>query len=385
MVGKIWDVKIWNIKNSIAAGLVAIVIAACPFARAGEIKITLPMRSHLTPVQRLNRRGVEEVAKHRYEKAEALFYRAYLLDPDDPYTLNNLGYISELQGQVDRALNFYQLAGEQATDAVIARASSSRVEGQSIKAALAIPDQPMQINHDNVEAVRMLSQGRAPEADLFLTQVLQKNPNNVFTLNNLGVAKEMEGESQEALKFYDQAAAENSSASAVVTLDRAWRGKPVSQMAARNARSLRNRIASQQSTEAQLADLNVRGVSALNRNDVRDAEQDFRAAYALDPNNAFALNNIGYVSEMNGDRETAEFFYGKAQTMPGANLKVGLATRTTAEGSKLVQVASESDSSVESKVAQQQAARRARHEPVELLRRDNTPVQEQPSQTAPNQ
>jgi Flp pilus assembly protein TadD len=385
MLRKRRDEKTWNFKNSLAVGLVGIMFAACPFARAGEIKITLPMRSHLTPVQRLNRRGVEEVTKHRYEKAEVLFYRAYLLDPDDPFTLNNLGYISELQGQVDRALNFYQLAGEQATDAVIARSSSFRVEGQSIKAALAIPDQPMQINHDNVQAVRMLSQGRAPEADLFLTQVLQKDPNNVFTLNNLGVAKEMEGESQEALKFYDQAAAENSNASAAVTLDRAWRGKPLSQMAARNARSLRTRIASQQSTEAQLADLNVRGVSALNRNDVRDAEKDFRAAYALDPNNAFALNNIGYVSEMNGDRETAEFFYGKAQTMPGANLKVGLATRTTAEGSKLLQVASESDSSVESKVAQQQAARRARHEPVELLRRDNTPVQEQPSQSAPNQ
>lgn len=385
MVQKSQNLKMWNCRNAIAAGLAAIVIMACPSARAGEIKVTLPMRSHLTPVQRLNRKGVEEVAKHRYEKAEALFYRAYLLDPDDPFTLNNLGYISELQGQVDRALNFYQLAGEQATDAVIARASASRVEGQSIKVALAVPDQPMQINHDNVEAVRMLSQGRAPEADLFLTQVLHKDPNNVFTLNNLGVAKEMEGESQEALKFYDQAAAENSSASAAVTLDRSWRGKPVSQMAARNAKSLRARIESQQNTAAQLADLNVRGVSALNRNDVRDAEQDFRAAYALDPNNAFALNNIGYVSEMNGDRETAEFFYGKAQTMPGANLKVGLATRTTAEGSKLFQVASDSDSSVESKVAQEQAARRARHEPVELLHRDNTPVREQSGRPTPNQ
>ncbi len=378
-------VKIWNIRNLVTAGLVGTAMVACPCTRAGEIKITLPMRSDLTPVQRLNRKGVEEVARHRYEKAEALFYRAYLLDPDDPFTLNNLGYISELQGQVDRALNFYQLAGEQATDAVIARASSSKVEGQSIKAALAIPDQPMQINHDNVEAVRMLSQGRAPEADLFLTQVLRKDPNNVFTLNNLGVAKEMEGESQDALKFYDQAAAGNSSASAVVTLDRNWRGKSVSQMAARNAKSLRSRITSQQGTEAQLADLNVRGVSALNRNDVRDAEQDFRAAYALDPNNAFALNNIGYVSEMNGDRETAQFFYGKAQTTPGANLKIGLATRTTAEGSKLFQVASQSDSSVQSKVSQEQAARRARNEPVELLRRDNTPVQEQPGQTTPNE
>jgi Flp pilus assembly protein TadD len=362
-------------KTWIAGIFIVISIGACPRARAGEIKITLPKRSHLTPVQKLNQEGVKDVAKHRYEKAEALFYRAYLLDPDDPFTLNNLGYISELQGEVDRALNFYQLAGEQATEAVIARASSPRVEGRSIKAALAIPDLPLQINHDNVEAVRMLSQGRAPEADLFLTQVLQKDPNNVFTLNNLGVAKEMEGESEAALKLYDEAASANSNASVVVTLNRAWRGKPVSQMAAENAKNLRSWIEGQ-TVDAKLAELNLRGVSALNRNDVRDAEQDFKQAYALDPSNAFALNNVGYLSEINGDRETAQFFYGKAQTMPGANLKVGLATRAEAEGSKLFQVASESDSSVESKIGQQQAARRAQHEPVELLRRNNTPVRE---------
>ena len=381
---KVWVAEMGNVKNWISAGLVALAIGGCPGARAGEIKITLPKRSHLTPVQRLNQKGVREVGKHRYEKAEALFYRAYLLDPDDPFTLNNLGYISELQGQVDRALNFYRLAGEQATEAVIARASSPDVEGRSIKAALAIPDQPLQINHDNVEAVRMLSQARAPEADLFLTQVLQKDPNNVFTLNNLGVAKEMEGESQQALKLYDQAAVANSNATAVVTLDRAWRGKPVSQMAAENAKNLRARIEKQQTVETKLAEFNLRGVSALNRNDVRDAEQDFQAAYALNPNDAFALNNIGYLSELHGDRETAEFYYNKAQTMPGANMKVGLATRSEAEGSKLFQVASESDSSVGLKVAQQQAARRARHEPVQLLRRDNTPVQEQPGRTTPN-
>ncbi len=169
-----------SVKKWIIAGCILVAVGACPGARAGEIKITLPKRSQLTPVQRLNRKGVEEVSKHRYEKAEALFYRAYLLDPDDPFTLNNLGYISELQGQVDRALNFYQLAGEQATEAVIARASSPRVEGLSIKAALAIPDLPLQINHDNVEAVRMLSQERAPEADLFLTKVLQKAPQQRF-------------------------------------------------------------------------------------------------------------------------------------------------------------------------------------------------------------
>ena len=77
---------------------------------AGDLKITLPKRSKLTPVQRLNQEGVEAVQKHHYEKATALFYKAYLYDPDDPFTLNNLGYISELNGQVDRAQHFYDMA-----------------------------------------------------------------------------------------------------------------------------------------------------------------------------------------------------------------------------------------------------------------------------------
>jgi len=61
---------------------------------------------------------------------------------------------------------------------------------------------------------------------------LQKDPQNVFTLNNLGVAKDMEGESEEALRLYSAAAAAHSDAAAVVTLDRSWRGKPVTEMAA---------------------------------------------------------------------------------------------------------------------------------------------------------
>lgn len=373
-------------KRCIFACMVVVAVGWIPAAHAGDLKITLPKRSHLTPVQRLNQEGVEAIRKHSYEKAELLFYKAYLLDPDDPFTLNNLGYISELQGQVDRALRFYDLAGQQATDAVIDRASSPQLEGRSIKEALAIPDLPLQINHDNVTAVRMLSEGRAPEADLFLQQVLQKDPNNIFTLNNLGVAKEMEGESQAALRFYEQAAAAHSNASAVVTPNRSWRGKPASEMASQNARKLQRRLENQRSVPVRLAELNVRGVSAVNRNDLRAADQDFREAFALDPSNAFAINNIGYLSEIEGDRETAQFYYDKAQTMPGADATVGLATRRTAEGSKLAQVASDNDAKVETKVSQEQEARRAHNEQILLLRRDNTPVQEPsvpPASTAP--
>src|SRR6266851_851811 len=354
----------------------AVVSAWGPKLRAGDLKITIPQRSHLTPIQRLNREGVEAVRKHNYEKAESLFYKAYLLDPDDPFTLNNLGYISELKGQVDRAQRFYGLAGQLATDAVIDQATAQRVQGQPLKAALAISDLPMQINHDNVEAVRLLSQGRGPEADLLLQQTLKKDPQNVFTLNNLGVAKDMEGESEEALKLYDAASAAHSDAAAVVTLDHSWRGKPVTEMAAENARSLRTRMENRNSVEARVANFNLRGVSAINRNDLRAADQDFRQAYALDPNNAFALNNIGYVAEVEGDRETAEFFFNSARNAGGANHTVGLATRRSAEGQKLAQVAVDNGMKVDTKVTQEREERRRKREPILLRRRDNSIVEE---------
>jgi Flp pilus assembly protein TadD len=147
-------------------------------------------------------------------------------------------------------------------------------------------------------------------------------------------------------------------------------------MAAQNARSLRNRLESRNGPDVKLAEFNLRGVSAVNRNDLTTAQQDFRAAYALDPNNAFAINNIGYLSEMQGDQETAEFFYDRAKIGTGANASVGLATRRAAEGSKLLQVASANDAKVQAKTVEERNMRRQRNEPIVLRHRDNTLVVE---------
>ena len=352
-------------------------------AQAGDLKITIPRRSSLTPVQRLNREGVEAIRKQNYAKAEQLFYKAYLFDPNDAFTLNNLGYISELQGQIDRAQRFYSLAVEQSSEAVIDRASARRVEGRPMKDALALTDQPLQINHANVEAVRLLSQGRAPEADLLLQETLKTDSHNVFTLNNMGVAKEMEGEDQQALKYYDEASSIHSDATAVVTADRVWRGRTVSEMAQQNAKALRDHLAHAKDVGEQVSELNLRGVSAVNRNDLRAANEDFRSAYKLDPHNAFTLNNIGYVSELEGDRETAQFFYERARQAGGANVTVGVATRRTEEGRKLFAVAADNNQEVEAKVTQDRNTLRRQHEPVVLRRRDNSIVDESGQPSAP--
>src|SRR5437667_5450472 len=141
-------------KRRIAAMVVSSVVVLGSLAHAKDFTITIPKRSQLTPVQRLNRDGVEALRKQNYEKAESLFYKAYLFDPDDPFTLNNLGYISELEGQVDRAHRFYALAGQETTEAVIDQASTRAVEGKTVaEVAGNVQDKTMQANRNNVEAI----------------------------------------------------------------------------------------------------------------------------------------------------------------------------------------------------------------------------------------
>src|SRR5260370_8101461 len=100
-----------SLKRWVLASLIGISVGgSLPQAAGRDLKITVPKRSQLTPVQKLNREGVEAIRKHNYEKAEALFYKAYLFDPDDPFTLNNLGYISDFQSPPNLAQPFYPRA-----------------------------------------------------------------------------------------------------------------------------------------------------------------------------------------------------------------------------------------------------------------------------------
>jgi Flp pilus assembly protein TadD len=347
---------------------------------AKDLKVTIPRRSEMTPVQRLNREGVQAVQKRQYEKAEGLFLKAYLYDPSDPFTLNNLGYISELQGELERALKFYKLAAEQGSTASIDHSNAKQLEGKPIEDALnGVSDGPMRVNHINVEAVALLSENRTSEADSLLQQAVAMDPRNAFTLNNLGVAKESVGDYDGALKYFNEAAALRSSEPVVVTLDRAWRGKSVSQMAADSARKLENRLKNTDTAEAQAALLTVRGVSATNRNDWKSARSDFLKAYSLNPYSAFSLNNLGYVSERDGDIETANFFYMKAQKADDANARVGLASSSSAEGQHLQIVAADSEQKVGGELDRYRQARHAEPGNVELERRDGTPVDNSPA------
>lgn len=353
----------------------AIALSGFAWGSDDGLRITIPRRSQMSPVQRLNREGVEAVNKRAYEKAEGLFYKAYLYDPADPFTLNNLGYVSELEGQLDRAQKFYALAAEQGSDAQIDRSNAKHLEGKPMKAALVeLKDVPMRVNRMNVEAIRLLSENRGFEATALLRETLSLDQQNPFTLNNLGVAEESIGDYDDALKFYTQAADERSNEPVVVTLDRSWRGKPVSKMAAESVKRLRGRLQNTEAAEARAAMLTLRGVYAVNQNDWAAARQDFVRAYSLNPSSGFSLNNLGYVAEKDGDLETAQFFYEKARKADNSDSHVGLATDLSAQGRKLSAVAADSGMKVDNALDQYSRERRRETGPVELIPRDNTPA-----------
>lgn len=355
-------------------------------AQGGDkgITIRLPKRTKPTPVQQLNRDGVKAIEKHQYDRAKRLFYRAYLLDPNDPFTLNNLGYISELEGNVERAQRYYSLSSTQPSDAIVDRASEPGIEGKPVsKVAGNAAATGMQINRLNLTAIDMLLKDRAPEADLTLQRALALDAKNPFTLNNMGYAKEKEGELEAALGYYTAAARTSSSEPVVVTVNKDWRGKAIGEVAAENAKKLRKLLAKEETPANRVARLNLQGVSAMNRNDRRAARRFFEQAYRSDPNDAFTLNNMGYLAEMDGDRETADFYYDRAREAKRSSARVDVATRRDVEGQKIGVVANATDQQVQQRIEAARAAREKEGGPIELKRRDGSPANEKKAPSPP--
>lgn len=348
-------------------------------------KITVPLPGKLTPVQRLNRDGVQAIVKGNFKRAEELFYKAYLYDPSDPFTLNNLGYVAELDDQLDRAAKFYSLAVEQGSNANIDRTSDEHLKGRPMRAALIdLQDAPVRVNRMNLDALRLLAQDRSFQAVALLKSALSLDPNNPFTANNLGYASEQVGDLDGALKYYRIAAASRSTEAATITLDPSWRGKPVSELASVSANRVEKKMREVGVAQQRAIMFTLRGVFAMNQNDWTAAKEDFAQAYSLDPGSAFTINNRGFVAERDGDLETAQYFYAKARNANNAGARVGLATDLQAEGRQLISVANDSNSKVDA--ALDVYAQQKHNEPgsIELTPRGDSLPTSKPATQAPD-
>ena len=266
-------------RSWVASGFLLVLILAAAPAQAADLRIKISKRTKATPVQQLNQEGVKELARNDTARAKHAFYRAYLIDPDDPFTLNNLGYVAEIEGQLERAQKFYDLAAANGSNATIAFSSNRELDGKQVsQVAGNVVSTPMQVNRFNVNAMGLMMKDRAPEAEMVLRKALALDPKNPFTLNNLGYALEKEGELEQAVRFYAQAAASGSNEKVVIALDHDWRGRSISEIASRNADKARRELSSEGDVETKVARLNLQGVSALNRNQLSQARQYFQQA-----------------------------------------------------------------------------------------------------------
>ncbi len=370
----------------VSAILAVQIFAGVSQSAARDLKINIPKRDvSTTPTQKLNREGVAELKRGHQDKAKRLFYRAYLLDPQDPFTLNNLGYLSELEGDADRALRYYALAAKEHTDAIIDRSSDDALKGKPLDEAYRhVQDSDQEISKINEEAIVMLQKGYVFEARNVLQSELSRHPQDPFLLNNLGYALESIGDIDGALRSYSAAASLHSTKRVIVTPRVKWRGKPISEVASANAAAVSEQISRGEGVEAVSARLNLRGVAALNDNNPSAAREFFLQAYKQDAQNAFTLNNLGYVSELAGDREAAEMYYEAARSGRGANDKVSYSTRRDAEGRKIDSVADNNQNDVESTLKAIQAAKRRANGPIRLKTRGSiSPASQQESTPVP--
>jgi Flp pilus assembly protein TadD len=354
-------------------------------AQAADLHLKVPKRTKPTPVQKLNQDGVKALAKNDINRAKRNFYKAYLVDPDDPFTLNNLGYVAELDGDIQKAQKFYELAAANDSDAMVAFSSNAELKGKEVsQVAGNAVSAPMQVNRLNVAAMGLMMKDRAPEAEIALRKALALDPKSPFTLNNLGYALEKEGELEEATRYYGLAASSGSKEKVVVAFNRSWRGRSITEIADRNLQAARLELSNEGSTEAKVVRLNLRGVSALNRNERAKARQYFQEAYRLDPGNAFSLNNMGYIAEAEGDRETANYYYAKAREANRSGVRVALSTRKSLQGMRLASVAGENEQFVQAAEEKQLVALRAEGtHPLPLRTRDRMVVREPTSPPKP--
>jgi hypothetical protein len=92
---------------------------------------------------------------------------------------------------------------------------------------------------------------------------------------------------------------------------------------------------------------------------------------------------MGYVAEMDGDHETADQFYAAAREARDASARVTLANRHEMQGLPLGQVARSNDEGAQANLEAAREARQREGGPIQLKRRDNTPVTE--PESAPSQ
>jgi len=153
-----------------------------------------------------------------FEDAEVALQMAVALDPDHFKAQFNLGYLYQIQGETEKALEHFELAvvlDKSDVDTWIALGLLYKAEGSLSKAQFAYK-KALELSPDNVLALyntanMFFAEGDIPGAIGMYKRCLEIQPNNADACFNLGVAYQKQNDETKALEYYKLAASIDSS------------------------------------------------------------------------------------------------------------------------------------------------------------------------------
>ena len=134
---------------------------------------------------------MKELARNDTARAEHAFYRAYLIDPDDPFQLaaTSATWPKSKDSLSGRRSSMIWRPRTVCANATIAFSSNRELDGKQVsQVAGNARETPMQVNRFNVNAMGLMMKDRAPEAEMVLRKALALDPKNPFHLKQSGYA-----------------------------------------------------------------------------------------------------------------------------------------------------------------------------------------------------
>jgi tetratricopeptide (TPR) repeat protein len=195
----------------------------------------------------------------------------------------------------------------------------SKKNQQPTRPAAMLPDEPIvpgvpptaeqiqRLNQLMVQATRLQEQGKLPEAEKTLRQLLQAAPNHPFALHLLGVIAHQAGKPDMAIKLIGRAISVNDK----IALFHANLGELLRTQKQLEAAVRHGEKAIALEPKLPLAQSNL-GIAYYDQEEYEKAKECQQRALQLDPNLPQALNNMGSILRHEKNAKQAMLYYQKA-------------------------------------------------------------------------
>src|SRR5437016_5802171 len=162
--------------------------------------------SDLLQINRGNVEAMSLMQQGRIQEADVVLQRTLAVDPRNPFTLNNLGYAMEAEGNLEKAVQYYSQAanlhssqniivaldrrwrGKSISDVASGNAKAVRRRLESEEGAM---DEGARLSVQGVSALNRIDPNPACQ---YIRDTYPLEPKSAFTLNNIGYIAQLEGD-----------------------------------------------------------------------------------------------------------------------------------------------------------------------------------------------